>query len=407
MGLELAYALITPYSLVKSRTGGIIGRMLSLTDLEFVGARMYCPSDAFIDEYKETFLRSSMSEGPKRLTAQYLDESCRPRNRLDKPNRMMLLLFKGENAVASLNEVIGPITTEPRGDTIRGTFGDFIAAPQAREAATSGSLTRVISAPAPAPYFEPGVLSAPDWETAKAQLRIFAERAESDGGVLEGVIRYPRDTRPETTLVILKPEIFAERSALPGNIIDMFSRTGLYIVGARLLHMSVEQAVEFYGFLRQAFVEKLKGLVARKIRSALEQAKAFEFPLTDDKVERMADVLKEANAEREFAKIVEYMTGRPPDVPPEERRKPGKTKALALLYQGKDAVAKIRTKLGQTNPEKAEAGTVRHDYGADLLRNGAHASDSVESAARERRIVGLAGGEPSEERQIILDLLGS
>ena len=407
MGVELAYALITPYSLVKSRTGGIIGRMLSLTELEFVGARMYCPSDAFIDEYKDTFLRSSASESIKRLVAQYLDESCRPRNRLEMPNRMMLLLFKGENAVASLNEVIGPITTEPRGDTIRGTFGDFVAAPEARKAAASGDLTRVISSPAPAPYFEPGVLNAPDWETAKAQLRIFAERAESDGGVLEGVVQYPRNVKPETTLVILKPEIFTERSALPGNIIDMFSRTGLYIVGARLLRMSVEQAIEFYGFLRQVFVEKLKGLVAKKIRSALEQAKVFEFPLTDDQVVRMADVLKEANAEREFAKIVEYMTGLPPDVPPEERRRPGKTKALALLYQGQDAVAKIRAKLGQTNPEKAEAGTVRRDYGTDLLRNGAHASDSVESAARERRIVGLAGGEPSEERRLILDLLGS
>ncbi len=39
MATELAYALITPYSLIKSRTGGIIGRMLSLTDLELIGAR--------------------------------------------------------------------------------------------------------------------------------------------------------------------------------------------------------------------------------------------------------------------------------------------------------------------------------------------------------------------------------
>ena len=39
------------------------------------------------------------------------------------------------------------------------------------------------------------------------------------------------------------------------------------------------------------------------------------------------------------------------------------------------------------------------------MRNGAHASDSVESALRERKIVGLLGGEPSEEKRLILDWL--
>ena len=51
---RLAYALITPYTLLKSRTGGIIGRLLFLTDMEFVGARLYRPSDAFVDRYIET-----------------------------------------------------------------------------------------------------------------------------------------------------------------------------------------------------------------------------------------------------------------------------------------------------------------------------------------------------------------
>ena len=49
MSNELAYVLITPYSLMKSRTGGIIGRLLSLGRLELVGARMYAPSDEFVD----------------------------------------------------------------------------------------------------------------------------------------------------------------------------------------------------------------------------------------------------------------------------------------------------------------------------------------------------------------------
>jgi nucleoside diphosphate kinase len=406
MATELAYALITPYSLIKSRTGGIIGRMLSLTDLELVGARMYAPSDEFIDEYKETLVASSVRDSAKQLFFEYLDMNCRPANRLGKPNRMMLLLFRGENAVANLLEVIGPVTTEARGDTIRGTFGDFIAAPEAGSAPTGG-VTQVIHADGGAHYFEPAVLVAPDWECAKAQLALFTDRADSDGGVLEHVIKYPEGAKPETTLVMLKPEHFAARSARPGNIIDMFSKTGLYIVGARVLHMSVDQANEFYGFLREVFVEKLKGLVAKKLRKIIEESGAFEFRVTDEHLSEMTDVLKEANAEREFSSIVEYMTGVSPDqaLSAAARARPGRTKCLALLYQGEEAVNMIRARLGATNPELAEAGTVRHDYGADLLRNGAHASDSVESAARERKIVGLAGGEPGEIVPIIKQFL--
>jgi nucleoside diphosphate kinase len=64
-----------------------------------------------------------------------------------------------------------------------------------------------------------------------------------------------------------------------------------------------------------------------------------------------------------------------------------------MLYEGPSAIEKIRTVLGSTDPSKAEPGTVRSDFGRDLMRNGAHASDSPENALRERRIVGLAETE--------------
>ncbi len=405
MATELAHALITPYSLVKSRTGGIIGRMLSLTDLELVGARMYAPSNEFIDEYKATIERSDVRASVKRLFGEYLDANCRPANRLGKPNRMMLLLFRGENAVESLLGVVGPVTTEARGDTIRGTFGDFIAG--SGEVSPTDGVTQVIAKERGAHSFEPAVLAAPDRETARAQLAIFAARAETDGGVLENLIEYPSGITPETTLVNLKPEHFAARSARPGNIIDMFSKTGLYIVGARLVQLSVDQANEFYGFLRGVFVEKLKGLVVRKLRGLVEEAGVFDFRVGDEHLSAMADALKEANAECEFGKIVEYMTGVSPEaaLSAEARARPGRTKCLALLYQGEDAVKQIRARLGATNPELAEGGTVRHDYGGDLLRNGAHASDSPESAARERKIIGLAGDEAPSIVPIIREFL--
>jgi nucleoside diphosphate kinase len=85
-------------------------------------------------------------------------------------------------------------------------------------------------------------------------------------------------------------------------------------------------------------------------------------------------------------------------------------RCLALLYEGPNAIEKVRRVLGSTDPSKAEPGTVRSDFGRDLMRNGAHASDSPENALRERRIVGLSpedDGETCDIQRIIEDYLAS
>ena len=51
MAKELAYVLINPYTIRKSRTGGVIARYLSRTDLRLVGARMFGPSQQLAAEY--------------------------------------------------------------------------------------------------------------------------------------------------------------------------------------------------------------------------------------------------------------------------------------------------------------------------------------------------------------------
>jgi nucleoside diphosphate kinase len=53
----------------------------------------------------------------------------------------------------------------------------------------------------------------------------------------------------------------------------------------------------------------------------------------------------------------------------------GPAKCFGLLYSGSNAIQLLRNKLGNTDPTKAEEGTIRIDYGHDLMRNGAHASD--------------------------------
>jgi nucleoside diphosphate kinase len=60
---------------------------------------------------------------------------------------------------------------------------------------------------------------------------------------------------------------------------------------------------------------------------------------------------------------------------------------MILIYEGENAVNKIRDVLGPTDPLKASGGTVRRDFGSSVMVNTAHASDCVESFERERQIV--------------------
>jgi len=377
MGDELAYALITPYNLLKSRTGGIIGRLMSMGDLTLVGARMYAPSDKMIDAYSATIVeKEDIDPALKDAFVGYMNDYFRPKNKLGIVNRTMFLLFRGPNAVEVIKEeVAGPITSDPRGDTIRGTYGDYIRVP--------GGEIR---------YFEPAVLIATSREMADKQLRLLAEYASSDGGVFEHVMHYPEGSNAQTTLVILKPDNFKKQSSRPGNIIDMFSRTGLYIVGAKVLHFSVAQAEQFYAPLRSLFVGRLKPGVVQRLKKAL--GGAFDFHITEGQYDAMGSILAENNAGCEFDRIVRYMSGRDPaGMDEDEKMRPGRETCLALLYQGIDAIEKIRTTLGATNPAKASPGTVRSVYANDLMRNAAHASDSPENAFREREIVDLLENE--------------
>ena len=68
----------------------------------------------------------------------------------------------------------------------------------------------------------------------------------------------------------------------------------------------------------------------------------------------------------------------------------GKVRCLALVYAGDNAVEKIRGILGPTDPSKAEPGSVRKEFGTNIMVNAAHASDSLENAKREIGIIKVA-----------------
>ena len=190
----------------------------------------------------------------------------------------------------------------------------------------------------------------------------------------------------ERTLLIIKPENFRQPSARPGAIIDMLMQLDLKWIGCKVHGMTINEALEFYAPVRQALRKKLGAKIGSK---ALEQIeKEFEFSFDRTAARQFTELAGNAYADDQFEQIVEFMAGkRPGEVAESERDLPAGAKCMVLIFDGKDAVAKIRKVLGPTNPAEASGGTVRYDFGTNIMVNAAHASDSVESYLRESAIV--------------------
>ena len=125
----------------------------------------------------------------------------------------------------------------------------------------------------------------------------------------------------ERTFGIVKPDA-VEKSAV-GGVIAMIEKTGLKIVGLRLVKLSDAQARAFY------------------------------------------DVHKERPF---FPDLVKFMTSGP---------------AVVMAIEGESAVARYREVMGPTDSKKAPAGTIRNKYGTDIERNAVHGSDGPDTARAE------------------------
>ncbi len=372
MSQQLAYVIVTPYSLYKSRTGGILSRLITRTGLDLAGLRMFSPSAELVKEYADTIVSAQDTQDRKvqELLKQYVLENLSPDPKTGRRRRVMMLLFRGDEAVRKVRSVVGNLTSGRRsGETIRDTYSDLILD-------DNGNVR----------YFEPAVLAAPNAEEAEHKLKLWARYSDQDGGILENVNSYAAGEKPERTLVLIKPDNFRFPTGRPGNVIDFFSRTGLYIVGAKVLPMSTAQAMEFYGPVREFLRTKLKDGVSAKAKELLEKEFGFKISEADQKV--LGDVLGPLQGDAQFDNIVRFMSGRAPgEIPKGDWAKPGTEKCIALVYEGVGAVNKIRDVLGPTDPSKAPPGSIRREFGSTIMVNAAHASDSAENAQREFGIV--------------------
>lgn len=125
----------------------------------------------------------------------------------------------------------------------------------------------------------------------------------------------------EETLVLIKPD--GVKRQICGEILTRYERKGLIIKAMKLLQTPIELAQEHY---------------------AEHKDKPF------------------------FGELVDFITSGP---------------ALAFVLAGKNAVTSVRTINGATNPVDATPGSIRGDYALTMDSNVVHASDSVDSAARE------------------------
>jgi nucleoside diphosphate kinase len=371
MAEELSYVLVTPYSIRKSRTGGIVARLISRTGLDLVAARMFSPSAELVEKYAASIVTETepRHRATQELIRKYVSKNFAPTDASSRP-RVLLLVFKGDDAVNKIRNTVGHIVNErTSGETIRDTYGDYLADEQ-------GDVS----------YFEPGVLAPPDSDSARNNLLLWAEYSDRDGGLLEGAVHYSPATNVEKTLVLIKPDNFRFPNARPGGVIDLFSRTGLYIIACKVHRMSVAQAEEFYGPVLEVLMDKLKGRSGETARGLLE--KEFSIKLSDEVQAKLGDLLGPINGRENWEQIVKFMAGlKPSECHPDKRHLPGTEKCIAICYQGIDAVRKIREVLGPTDPSKAPPGTIRREFGSTIMVNAAHASDSPENAQREMGIV--------------------
>src|SRR5436305_8379528 len=144
---ELAYVIVTPYSMRKSRTGGIVGRLISRTGLDLVGGRMFAPSAELARRYADTIVTETE---PQHRATQELIREYVLKNFAAETNgqhaRVLFLVFRGPDAVERIHGTVGHILHErTSGETIRDTYGDYITD-------ESGTVT----------YFEPGVMATFD-----------------------------------------------------------------------------------------------------------------------------------------------------------------------------------------------------------------------------------------------------
>src|SRR5204863_7887183 len=133
---------------------------------------------------------------------------------------------------------------------------------------------------------------------------------------------------------------------------------------------------------REILGTRLTEAVARTATAVIEKEHAIKIPPKEEKA--LGDLLSPLSGDQQFENIVKFMSGRAPsECDAVTINQPGTETCIALVYEGHEAIRKIRDVLGPTDPSKAPPGSIRREFGSTIMVNAAHASDSLENAKRE------------------------
>jgi nucleoside-diphosphate kinase len=125
----------------------------------------------------------------------------------------------------------------------------------------------------------------------------------------------------ERTFAIIKPDAVKARHA--GQILQRIEEAGFRILALRLQHLTKAEAEGFY---------------------AVHRARPF------------------------FGSLTDFMSSGP---------------CIVMCLESEDAIRKWRSLMGATDPAKADAGTLRKQFGSSIEFNATHGSDAPETAAFE------------------------
>lgn len=157
--------------------------------------------------------------------------------------------------------------------------------------------------------------------TIESLIGLLNNRLKKENRVYREVVVRKRSLDMERSLVLIKPD--AMQRNLAGVIIGRLEEHGLKVVALKMLHVDKALAERHY---------------------AIHIGKPF------------------------FEDLIKYITSTP---------------IVAVVFEGEGAVEEIRKIMGVTDPAKADAGTIRADFGTDIQKNVVHGSDSIETAKKE------------------------
>jgi nucleoside-diphosphate kinase len=237
MAIERTLLNIYLPALERSITGDILSMIRFMpelnTQLKIIGVDVYALTPKLARELCKTLPRKLRGED-KEIQNRFKEMLTSEKNydfKKYKYKRVFNIVIEGEDAVANVNKIVGDVRIR-NGISIMGRYGFC-------KQSTMGEVL----------YVEFPVSAPSSVQEAEAQIDLLWNRYKFLGGPLKDGFVYTEDQKDlvDYSIVIIKPNVFNNpHDPRVGDVINAISRAGMYIIGAKVLNFTRNQAEEFY-----------------------------------------------------------------------------------------------------------------------------------------------------------------